>query len=101
MEWYIEKKLCNFGMFPTEHAMDQVCCYCQEKIAGQVKNLQREKGKYDPMTGSFNFAVPDVKTIVWHAKKVDKFMYAGIPFDLIDNMKQYVLEYDAKRIASG
>ena len=56
------------------------------------------------MTGSFNFAVPDAKTIVWHAKKVDKFMYVGIlhgSVNLIDNMKQYILEYDAKRIASG
>ena len=67
----------------------------REKNVGQVKNLQTDKGKYDPMTGSFNFAVPDVKTIVWHTKKVDKFMYAGIlhgSFNLIDNKKQYILE---------
>ena len=31
-------------------------------------------------------------------------MYAGIingSFDLVNNMKEYVLEYDAKQIASG
>ena len=105
LEWYTEKKLWNFGMFSKEHAMDQVYFKCQvKKNAGQVKNLQTDKGRYDLTTGSFNFAVPDVKTIVWHAKKVDQFLYAGIlhgSFDVIDKMKQYVLECDAKRIASG
>ena len=73
-----------------------------EKNVGQVIKLQTEKGKYDPTKGLFNFAVPDVKTIICHVKKVDKFLYAGIlngSFNLIDNMKQYVLEYDARRIA--
>ena len=74
-----------------------------KKNAGQVRNLHREKGKYDLTKHSFNFAVPDVKTVIHHVKKVDKFLYAGIlngSFNLIDNMKQYIPQYDAKRIAS-
>ena len=74
------------------------------KNSGQVCTRQTDPGHYDPLKGSFNFAVPDVKTLRRHQTKVEKYMYSGIlhgSFDLIDKMKQYVLEYDAKRISKG
>ena len=75
-----------------------------KKNAGQIKSLQTECGKLDPKKSSFNFAVPNIKTILRHQKRVDKFMYTGIldgAFDLVDTMKQFVLEYDGKCIATG
>ena len=39
-----------------------------------------------------------------HQRKIDRFVKCGIldgAFDILDNMKQFVLEYDAKRLASG
>ena len=55
-----------------------------------MKKLQTDKGKYDPMTGSFNFAVPDVKTIVWHAKKVCE-MCEGNP-RIVTKYKKSILD---------
>ena len=75
-----------------------------KKNEGQVKAGVTKAGKLNPKEGFFNFAVPSIKTIIRQQKKIDKFMYAGIingSFDLVNNMKEYVLEYDAKRIASG
>ena len=75
-----------------------------QKNAGDVTSGKAQPGKHDPMEASVNFTDPDVKTILYHQKKIDKYMCAGIlewPLDLIDNMKQFVLEYDAKRISSG
>ena len=74
------------------------------KHQGHVTGRKTEKGNFDPSTGSFNFAVPDVKTLLCHQKKIDKFLTAGIidsPFKVLDKVKQFILEYDAKRIASG
>ena len=76
----------------------------RKKNEGQVKAGVTKAGKLNPKEGFFNFAVPSIKTIIRQQKKIDKFMYAGIingSFDLVNNMKEYVLEYDAKRIASG
>ena len=73
------------------------------KHHGHVVGNKSDKGHFDPSTGSFNFAVPDVKTL-HHQKKIDRFLMAGIlhsSFNIIDNVKQFILEYDAKRIASG
>ena len=75
-----------------------------KKNTGDVTGNKSTAGKYDPKIGSFNFAVPDVKTILRHQKHREKCAYAGIInslFDLVDKMKQFVLEYDAKRIATG
>lgn len=39
-----------------------------------------------------------------HQRKIDKSVQSGIlsgAFDILDNMKQFVLEYDAKELASG
>ena len=72
--------------------------------SGQIKSHQTEHGKLDPKKGSYNFAVPNIKMILRHQKEVDKFMYTGIldgTFDLVDEMKQFVLEYDGKCIAMG
>ena len=66
--------------------------------------MEAQSGKFDPSKGSFNFAVPDVKTLLRHQKHKDKIMLPGIissSFDLVDKMKPFILEYDAKRIASG
>ena len=74
------------------------------KHYSHVTGYLTEKGKYDPSVGSFNFAVPNIKTLLRHQKKVNKFVQCGIlngAFDILDNMKQFVLEYDAKRLASG
>ena len=74
------------------------------KNQGHVVGDKCELGQYDPSQGSFNFAVPDVKTLLQHQKKVDKFLYAGIlngSFNLLDKAKQFVLEYDAKWISCG
>ena len=78
-------------------------CFWQ-KNAGQVKTGECQPGYFDPEKSSFNFAGPSIKTILQHHKEINKVMYAGIIdgcFDLVNTMKQYVLEYDAKRIASG
>ena len=75
-----------------------------KKNTGDVTGNKSTAGKYDPKIGSFNFAVPDVKTILRHQKHREKCAYAGIinsSFDLVDKIKQFVLEYDAKRIATG
>ena len=72
------------------------------KHQGHVIGDKCEMSTYDPSKGSFNFAVPDVKTLLRHEKKVDKFLYAGIlngSFELLDKAKQFVLEYDSKRIS--
>ena len=72
------------------------------KHQGHVVGDKYQMSSYDPSKGSFNFAVPDVKTLLRHQKKVDKFLYAGIlngSFSLLDKAKQFVLEYDAKRIS--
>ena len=74
------------------------------KNHGYVTANETGKGKYNPSKGSFNFAVPDVKTLLCHQRKVDKFLTAGIlqgSFDVLDKMKQFILEYDAKRLSSG
>ena len=74
------------------------------KHQGHVVGDKCEMSTYDPSKGSFNFAVPDVKTLLRHQKKVDKFLYAGIlngSFKLLDKAKQFILEYDAKRISCG
>ena len=74
------------------------------KNSGLVSAGINDKGQYNPSDGNFNFAVPDVKTILRHQKKLDKYMYSGImkgSFNLVNPKKQYVLEYDAKRIATG
>ena len=66
-----------------------------QKNAGDVTSDKAQPGKYDPMEASVNFTDPDVKTILYYQKKIDKYMYAGIlewPLDLI---------YDAKWISSG
>ena len=76
----------------------------KRKNAGDITSGKVQPGKYDPMQASVNFTVPDIKTILHHQKKIDKYLYSGIldgAFDLIDNIKQFVLEYDAKRISSG
>ena len=75
-----------------------------KKNAGQIKSHQTEHGKLDPKKGSFNFAVPNIKMILRHQKKVDKFMKTGIldgAIDLVDEMKRFVLEYNGKHIAMG
>ena len=48
------------------------------KHQGHVVGDKCQSGQYDPSQGSFNFTVPDVKTLLRHQKKVDKFLYAGI-----------------------
>ena len=66
----------------------------RKKNEGQVKAGVTKAGKLNPKEGFFNFAVPSIKTIICQQRKIDKFMYAGIingSFDLVNNMKEYVL----------
>ena len=48
------------------------------KHQGHVVGDKCQMSTYDSTKGSFNFAVPDVKTLLTHQKKVDKFLYEGI-----------------------
>ena len=74
------------------------------KNSRQVTGMEAESGKFHSSKESFNFAVPDIKTLLRHQRNKDKVMLPGIlasSFDLVDKMKKFILEYDAKRIASG
>lgn len=74
------------------------------KHQGHVVGEKCAMSDYQPSQGSFNFAVPDVKTLLQHQKIVNKFLYAGIlngSFKSLNEAKQYVLEYDAKWWSCG
>ena len=73
------------------------------KNTGDLTGNKTETGKFNPKKTSFNIAVPDVRTILRHQKNRGKCVYAGLiesSFNLVDKMKQFVLEYNAKRIAT-
>ena len=75
------------------------------KNRGEVKNNETIPGYYKPSTSSFNFVVPDVKTLFRGKDTIPKEIKPTAcikeSYDLIDKTKEHVLMYDCKKVVRG
>lgn len=75
-----------------------------KKHFNQVNTGLSQKSLYDPLTGDFNFAVPDerilAKSVMLHSSEIMPGIINEC-FPLIDNTLEYVLAVDGKKCAQG
>ena len=75
------------------------------KNRGEVKNNETIPGYYKPSRSSFNFVVPDVKTLFRGddiiPKEIKPTAYIKESYDLIDKTEEHVLMYDCKKVVRG
>ena len=78
--------------------------FSSDKHFSQVNLGEAAKSKYSPNTGSFNFAVPDEKTLRKSKTGLPAYIQCGIInecLDLLDKDKQFVLSMDGKQLIPG
>ena len=93
--WQVVRRTCKYS---------GLLLFSGLKHGGQVTRNVCEKGKYNPKTASINFAVPHWQTLANNELEIPKYLHPGIidkSFELLDNKKEYVLEFDAKSVARG
>ena len=75
------------------------------KNRDEVKNNETIPGYYKPSRSSFNFVVPDVKTLFRGddiiPKEIKPTACIKESYDLIDKRKEHVLMYDCKKVVRG
>ena len=75
------------------------------KNRGEVKNNETIPGYYKPSTSSFNFVVPDVKTLFRGddiiPKEIKPTACIKESYGLIDKTKEHVLMYNCKKVVRG
>lgn len=75
-----------------------------KKHFNHVNTGLSRKSLYDPLTGDFNFAVPDESILAKSVMLLPKEIMPGIIEDclpLIDNTLEYILAVDGKKCAQG
>ena len=78
--------------------------FSSDKHFGQVNSGVSEKGKYKPISGSYNFAVPDECLLQKSTTDIPNKVKCGIIelcFTLFSTDKQYILSLDGKQSGQG
>ena len=78
--------------------------FSSDKHQGTVNSGECEKSKYNPLKGTFNFAVPDEKLLRKSKTGLLKCVKCGIiqeSISLVDKAKEYVLGLDGKQASLG
>ena len=74
------------------------------KHFGKVNSGECDKSKYPPAKGSYNFAVPDERTLKKSKTDIPKDVACGIieeSFENLDNDKEFIFSLDGKQVGKG
>ena len=75
-----------------------------DKHFGMVNSGECKKSKYPPNKGTYNFAVPDERTLRKSKTNIPKDVSCGIideSFHILDNAKEFILSLDGKQVGQG
>ena len=75
-----------------------------DKHFGMVNSGECKKSKYPPSKGTYNFAVPDERTLRKSKTNIPKDVPCGIideSFHILDNAKEFILSLDGKQVGQG
>ena len=78
--------------------------FSSDKHFGQVNSGECSKSKYPPKKGSYNFAVPDERTLRKSKTDIPKDVPCGIideSLEMLDNSKEFILSLDGKQVGQG
>ena len=81
-----------------------LCLFSSDKHFRQANSGESVKSKYQPSKGSFNFAVPDEKTLGRSRTGLPKIIECGLiqkSVKLVDKEKEFVLSLDGKQLIPG
>ena len=78
--------------------------FSSDKHFGQVNSGDCKKSKYPPKKGSYNFAVPDERTLKKSKTQIPKDVPCGIinqSLEMLDKNKEFILSLDGKQVGPG
>ena len=78
--------------------------FSSDKHFGQVNSGDCSKSKYPPKKGSYNFAVPDERTLRKSKTQIPKDVPCGLideSLELLDNNKEFILSLNGKQVGQG
>ena len=78
--------------------------FSSDKHFGMVNSGECQKSKYPPLKGSYNFAVPDKRTLRRSKTEIPKDVPCGIideAFLNLNNEKEFILSLDGKQVGQG
>ena len=78
--------------------------FSSDKHFGQVNSGDCSKSKYPPKKGSYNFAVPDERTLRKSKTEIPKDVPCGLideSLEMLDNNKEFILSLDGKQVGQG